>query len=441
MKQMVTSLLSLVLVAVCTGVSLKGYQPPTYEVTQPVEATVQEEKTETKKKEKKKTTKTPVATKTNTSLPTVSKTEDPDGYKDGTYYGTGTGFGGTVKVKVVIKKGKISSIDVVSHADGGSYMAKASSLLDKIISKQSTNVDTVSGATYSSAGLIKAVRNALSQAAVKDKKDSEKTEKEDEKKEETLTGKFPYPDGVYYGTAEGYLDDITVAIVIENKTITTILVTKAGDDDTFLAKAKAVIDKVLKKQTTKVDTVSGATYSSNGILNAIKNALSEAKKAAAGKKEENTDSTTENTTTDTTEENNGSTDNSTEQNTSAIEGTTEAGSDGTTEVVTKYNDGTYDMVVPCSPDEDYDFEAYSLHLKVQIKGDKIVAITNVWGDGDEDNDKYVKRAVEGTSSITGVVAQITSKGLPEGIDTVSRATCSSKSIIEACEKALEEALR
>ena len=42
--------------------------------------------------------------------------------KDGTYYGTGTGFGGTVKVKVVIKDNKIKSIEIVEHQDGSSYM-------------------------------------------------------------------------------------------------------------------------------------------------------------------------------------------------------------------------------------------------------------------------------------------------------------------------------
>ena len=84
--------------------------------------------------------------------------------KDGTYYGTGTGFGGTVKVKVVIKDNKIKSIEIVEHQDGSSYMQKASALISTVIEKQSTNVDGVSGATYSSAGLIEAIRNAVDQA-------------------------------------------------------------------------------------------------------------------------------------------------------------------------------------------------------------------------------------------------------------------------------------
>lgn len=83
--------------------------------------------------------------------------EDPAAYKDGTYYGTGTGFGGTLKVKVEISGGKITDIQIMENQDGSEYISKASALINAIISSQSTNVDTVSGATYSSVGIIQAV--------------------------------------------------------------------------------------------------------------------------------------------------------------------------------------------------------------------------------------------------------------------------------------------
>ena len=214
--------------------------------------------------------------------------------KDGTYYGTGTGFGGTVKVKVVIKDNKIKSIEIVEHQDGSSYMQKASALISTVIEKQSTNVDGVSGATYSSAGLIEAIRNAVEQA--KTTKTTGDNKKETEKKNNDtsgtvtpqVTGKFPYKDGIYYGTGEGYMGDITVAVVIQNKTVTSILVTETdGDGEEFVKKAKAVADQIVKKQSTrKIDTVSGATYSSKGILEAIKDALNHAKEATNGKETE-----------------------------------------------------------------------------------------------------------------------------------------------------------
>ena len=55
---------------------------------------------------------------------------------------------------------------IMDTSDGDSYIQSASGLISNIIATQSTNVDTVSGATYSSVGIIEAVRNALSQAAI-----------------------------------------------------------------------------------------------------------------------------------------------------------------------------------------------------------------------------------------------------------------------------------
>ena len=78
-------------------------------------------------------------------------------------------------------------------------------------------------------------------------------------------------------------------------------------------------------------------------------------------------------------------------------------------------------MVPCKPDEDEDFTEYQLSMKVTIRNDKIVSITDVSGDGDAANDSYIKKAANGTSSKKGVVSQIITKGMPEEIDTVSRA--------------------
>ena len=104
-----------------------------------------------------------------------------------------------------------------------------------------------------------------------------------------------------------------------------------------------------------------------------------------------------------------------------------------------YIDGTYTVTVPCEPDGDEDFERYNLTMNVTIRGDKIVAITDIYGDGSSTNDSYIKKATNGTSSKEGVISQIVKKGLPEEIDAVSRATCSSNAIVAGCEKALEEA--
>ena len=101
-----------------------------------------------------------------------------------------------------------------------------------------------------------------------------------------------------------------------------------------------------------------------------------------------------------------------------------------------FKNGIYEGIALCKPDEDEDFEAYNLSLKVTIRDDKIVAVTDVTGDGDSSNDKYINKAANGTSSKKGVASQLIGKSDTEGIDVISGATCSSKAILEACDNAL-----
>ena len=93
-------------------------------------------------------------------------TEVPaDGYVDGTYTGSGTGFGGTITVQVTVSNHKIASINILdASSETASYFANAQGVISRIISSQSPNVDAVSGATYSSKGIISAVQSALAQA-------------------------------------------------------------------------------------------------------------------------------------------------------------------------------------------------------------------------------------------------------------------------------------
>lgn len=416
------------------------------------------------------------------SSTSVAAVEDPSAYKDGTYYGTGTGFGGTLKVKVEISGGKITSIQIMENQDGSEYISKASALINTIIQNQSTNVDTVSGATYSSVGIIQAVRNALSQAAVSTSGTTTSGEagnagNSGNQNQDTsaATGNFPYKEGIYYGTAEGYSGDVSVAVVIQEKSIKAILITETSDDEAFFQRAMGVVKNVLKTQSTEVDTVSGATYSSKGILGAIQNALKQAEKVTNGETiEEKADTTQLEEAIKTAEalvqeeyteaswsvlavrlqdakemlETAGQTsvkqetvDKAVENLNLAVAQLEKKKSDQEEEVKTKYIDGTYEVSVPCKPDEDEDFTEYQLSMKVTIRNDKIVSITDVSGDGDVANDSYIKKAANGTSSKKGVVSQIITKGMPEEIDTVSRATCSSNAIIDGCKKALEMALR
>lgn len=407
------------------------------------------------------------------SATSVAQVEDASAYKDGTYYGTGTGFGGTLKVQVDISGGKIAAIQILENNDGSEYISRASSIINAIISSQSTNVDTVSGATYSSVGIIQAVRDALSQAAVSgsDNSSSNSNTNQSEKSDQAtdvITGTVPYKEGIYYGTAEGYSGDVSVAVVIQEHTIKAILITDTSDDESFFNRAMDVVKNVIKKQNTDVDTVSGATYSSKGLINAIKNALKQAEKVTNGESTEekidtskladaieNAKQLDEAEYTDATwavlkirlqeaEEAMGAKEQAAIDK--ALDNLNQAvilleKKDSEDDDSSIYINGTYTVTIPCEPDEDGDFDAYNLTMNVTIRDDKIVAITDIYGDGSSSNNSYIKKAANGTSTKEGIVSKIINKGLPKDIDAVSGATCSSDAIIAGCEKALEEAKR
>lgn len=387
---------------------------------------------------------------------TVAEVADAAAYKDGTYYGSATGFAGPIKVKVVISGGKIASIEIVSTSDGSSYISKASVITGKIVSSQSTNVDTVSGATYSSVGIINAVRNALAQAAVDGSTvpaSTENTEQNNQQNQSaptpSVSGNFPYPDGTYYGTAEGYLGDVKVAIVLKNHTIQSVQILENEDDAAFFNRARAVVNNIVKNQTTGVDVVSGATYSSNGIINAVKAALESAKAAANPSNGNNSNNGNQNN--NNSGNNNGNTGNN---NNSNNNGSTEKPDDSNTNAPTYYADGSYTVTVKCEPDESEDFDAYNLTATITVKGDKITAISNVSGDGDSSNDRYINWAANGRSNNVGIISQIiglatidmskenaetTMNEAIANVDVVSRATCSSQALKDACKEALNQA--
>jgi len=86
-------------------------------------------------------------------------------YKDGTYTGTAGGFNGDITVSVTIKDGSIFAIDVTDQKDTPSYWERAKVIIPEIISANGTEgIDAVSGATYSSQGIINAVNNALAKS-------------------------------------------------------------------------------------------------------------------------------------------------------------------------------------------------------------------------------------------------------------------------------------
>ena len=199
--------------------------------------------------------------------------KDPAAYKDGTYYGTADGFGGEIRVEVTVKKGKIAKISVESAPDETpQYLNMAKGVISRIIKAGSPNVDTVSGATFSSTGIIDAVRKALLQA-VKDPEGG--GDAGGESPEGGSEGGGDSGEGGSEGS--GYGGIIKVSVTIEYDIITEInVVSHDAEDPAYFEQAEKLVDKVVSGQTTDVDVVAGASFSSRGILEGIDNALDKA---------------------------------------------------------------------------------------------------------------------------------------------------------------------
>ena len=394
------------------------------------------------------------------SAPSVSKVSESGTWKDGTYTGSGKGFGGTISVKVTVKDGKISVIDVTSASgETASYFSKAKGIIPKMISGQTTNVDAASGATYSSNGIITAVRNALSKAET-GKSSTKKKKKKNKKNKKKNSGSNSnnnnnniaapaegYEDGTYTGSAacsgEQFKEySVTANVTIKNGKISAVEISstaKGTNLKQFMSRdeIKNLPSLIVSKNgTSGVDAVSGATYSSHAIFNAVNDALSKAKKNSSSteKKEETTTEKKEETTTEKKEET--TTEKKEETTTEKKEETTTEKKEETTENPDEgknYKNGTYKVSVSCEPDEDEDFDPYTISMDITIKKDKITEISNITANTNSTNKAYTNDAKK------GMVSKIIANGNADGVNTVAGATCSSKAIKDACQKAFNAA--
>ena len=394
------------------------------------------------------------------SAPSVSKVSESGTWKDGTYTGSGKGFGGTISVKVTVKNGKISAIDVTSASgETASYFSKAKGIIPKMISGQTTNVDAASGATYSSNGIITAVRNALSKAET-GKSSTKKKKKKNKKNKKKNSGSNSnnnnnniaapaegYEDGTYTGSAacsgEQFKEySVKANVTIKNGKISAVEISstaKGTNLKQFMSRdeVKNLPSLIVSKNgTSGVDAVSGATYSSHAIFNAVNDALSKAKKNSSSteKKEETTTEKKEETTTEKKEET--TTEKKEETTTEKKEETTTEKKEETTENPDEgknYKNGTYKVSITCEPDEDEDFDPYTISMDITIKKDKITEISNITANTNSTNKAYTNDAKK------GMVSKIIANGNADGVNTVAGATCSSKAIKDACQKAFNAA--
>ncbi len=173
------------------------------------------------------------------------------------YTKTAKGFGGDVTVTVTLKDGKITDVKAEGPNETEGIGSKAIEELPALIVKaNSSDIDSISGATMTSNAIKTAVRAALKEA--------------NGETDETLT----FKSGTYTGEAYGNASTIVVDVTVSDTVITKVEIVEQGESPILFDAARdTVISEILDEQTLAVDIVSGATVSSKAIITAVANAL------------------------------------------------------------------------------------------------------------------------------------------------------------------------
>ena len=372
--------------------------------------------------------------------------EEAGAYADGVYEGTGSGNGGDMNVEVTVENGKTTdSVLKDDHNETpGIFEMAVDQVIPAIIEAQSTEVDSASGASMSSAGIKEAVEDALSKAggaeAVEEtgteaaeteaveveteaaeteaaeteaaEVETEAVETEAEAAEPEEAGESAYADGVYEGTGSGNGGDMNVEVTVENGKITDIVL-KDDHNETpgiFEMAVDQVIPAIIEAQSTEVDSASGASMSSAGIKEAVEDALSKAGGAETAEESETEAAETEAEKAETEEE---------AAETEAEKAETEADAENKA----GYKDGVYEGTGTGNGGD--------MTVTVTVKGGKITDI--VLEDGHAETPGIFDLAVE--QVIPAIIeAQSTD------VDSATGASMSSEGIKEAVEDALSKAV-
>lgn len=200
---------------------------------------------------------------------------------DGKYQGSAPGLNGPIVVEVEVSNGEITAIEVLEQSETPTYYVESYPLIpDQIIAEQSLDIDTETGATISAEGIINAVKNALQGALGIDME-----EPEDEMPSLDINIS-DIPDGIYQGTGEGFYGDITVEVEVSGGEIVNISVLQQEETPEYYTKAYPLIPElIVEEQSLEIDTSTGATFSSRGIVEAVYNALSGALETDGGGEE------------------------------------------------------------------------------------------------------------------------------------------------------------
>ena len=185
-------------------------------------------------------------------------------FTPGEYEATAQGFAGAVTVKVTVDEEKVTAVTVTGENEtpalGGAAIEGYNASLIGVADADA--VDATAGATVTSNAVKEALAKALAEA-----------------KGEAVVNDaaVAFTAGTYTGTAKGYNGPVEVAVTFSDSAVTAIEVGANKETDHVGNVAfEPVIADILAENGTGVDGVSGATFSSNAIRNAVNDAAEQA---------------------------------------------------------------------------------------------------------------------------------------------------------------------
>lgn len=221
-------------------------------------------------------TQTPAAEATVTPVPEVQSGI----YTPGTYSATEKGFGGDVTVTVEVDANSILNVTAVGESETDGVGSKAiDELPAAILTAQGTEVDSVSGASFTSEAVLRAAQTALNQAMGA------------EAGEAAVLDMTP---GTYTASAEGFGGQVKATVTVSENKIESIdlenihvdnplidttdflsMYTASMDQETsqmFVAVEQEIPERILKYQSLDIDVMTGATASSKAAISAVEQA-------------------------------------------------------------------------------------------------------------------------------------------------------------------------
>ena len=196
-------------------------------------------------------------------LLSASMTAGAAAFTPGTYEACAQGFGGAINVAVTVDEEAITAIEITGDGEtpalGGAAIEQMSAAY--VSQADADGVDSVAGATITSTAVKTAVGNALAQA----------------RGEAQEVAEIAFTPGTYEGTAAGYNGDVVLSVTFSEDAIESIEVVSSAETEHVGDVAYDILfPEIIEYTSTGVDAVSGATFTSRAVFNAVNAAAEQA---------------------------------------------------------------------------------------------------------------------------------------------------------------------